>query len=194
MLYIMRHGQTDWNRIHKLQGRTNIPLNEFGRQSSIEAGQQYKDTHLDVCYCSPLDRAQETARLFIGSRDIPIITDERLAEMCFGIYEGEQEVFEKPECPVREFFFNPGGYEATGGAESIEELFERTGEFLNEVAYTIKFPENFGKYKTEYGADAFSYTVRYVFDEFAVELVQNFPTHSYKVKEIHCYIYCSTQE
>lgn len=135
MLYIMRHGQTDWNVKHKLQGKTNISLNEFGRVSSIEAGKQYSEVNIDICYCSPLDRAQETAKLFIGDRDIPIVTDNRLEEMGFGIYEGEEKVFDKPDCPVREFFFNPGEYKAVGGAESIDQVLARTGEFLNEVIY-----------------------------------------------------------
>lgn len=135
MLYIMRHGQTDWNLKHKLQGKTNIPLNELGRQKSIEAGIESKDINFDICYCSPLDRAQETARLFLGGRNVPIVTDNRLEEMGFGIYEGEEEVFGKPECPVREFFFNPAEYVAVNGAESIDDLFARTEEFLEEMVY-----------------------------------------------------------
>lgn len=135
MLYIMRHGRTDWNIKHKLQGRTDIPLNDEGRQMAAEACERYKDVHFDICYCSPLVRARETADILLKGRDIPIITDDRLVEMGFGIYEGYENVFEKPECPVRELFFNPAGYTASGGAESIEELFDRTGNFLKEVAY-----------------------------------------------------------
>ena len=43
MLYIMRHGRTDWNVRHKLQGRTDIPLNDEGRMMAAEAGKQYSD-------------------------------------------------------------------------------------------------------------------------------------------------------
>ena len=137
MLYIIRHGKTDWNLRHKLQGRTDIPLNEQGIKMAREAGEQYKDVHFDVCYVSPLIRARETAKLLLEGRDVPIITDDRLAEMGFGIYEGEEGVFNKPECPVRELFFNPAGYKAVGGAESIEELYDRTGDFLEKVAYPL---------------------------------------------------------
>ncbi len=135
MLYIIRHGKTDWNLRHKLQGKTDIPLNEEGVKMAKDAGERYKDVHFDVCYVSPLTRAQETAKLLLEGRDIPIITDDRLMEMGFGIYEGEEGVFNKPECPVRELFFNPAGYKAVNGAESIEELYERTGDFLEKVAY-----------------------------------------------------------
>ena len=54
MLYIMRHGKTDWNVLHKLQGRTDIPLNEEGRNMARKAAAIYKDINFDVCYCSPL--------------------------------------------------------------------------------------------------------------------------------------------
>ncbi len=137
MLYIMRHGKTDWNLKYKLQGKTDIPLNDMGRQMAEEAHERYKDVHFDVCYCSPLIRARETAEIVLSGRDIPMIIDDRLAEMGFGIYEGTEHVFEKPECPVRELFFNPAGYKAEGGAESLEELLKRTGNFLDEVAYPL---------------------------------------------------------
>ena len=59
MLYIMRHGRTDWNAAHKLQGCSDIPLNNEGRQMAEEAHKKYKDLKFDVCYCSPLIRARE---------------------------------------------------------------------------------------------------------------------------------------
>ena len=137
MLYIMRHGKTDWNLLHKLQGKTDIPLNDMGRQMARQACERYKDVHFDVCYCSPLTRARQTAELVLEGRNIPVIIDERLSEMGFGIYEGTEEVFEKPECPVRVLFFNPEKYEAEGGAESLADLLKRTNEFLNEVAFPL---------------------------------------------------------
>ena len=133
----MRHGKTDWNLLHKLQGKTDIPLNDMGRQMARDARERYKDIHFDVCFSSPLLRARETAELVLEGRDVPVILDDRLAEMGFGIYEGTEEVFEKPECPVRVLFFNPEKYEAVGGAESLESLIKRTSEFLDEVAMPL---------------------------------------------------------
>ncbi len=133
----MRHGKTDWNLLHKLQGKTDIPLNDMGRQMARDARERYKDIHFDVCFSSPLLRARETAELVLEGRDVPVIIDDRLAEMGFGIYEGTEEVFEKPECPVRVLFFNPEKYEAVGGAESLESLIKRTSEFLDEVAMPL---------------------------------------------------------
>ena len=78
MLYIMRHGRTDWNVRHKLQGRTDIPLNEEGRRMAEKAGEEYRDVPLDICYSSPLVRARETAEIVLSGRNIPILTDDRL--------------------------------------------------------------------------------------------------------------------
>jgi len=134
MLYIIRHGKTDWNLEYRLQGRTNIPLNDEGRKMATEAGIELRDIHFDVCYSSPLDRAFETARLLLEGRDVPIITDDRLIEMCFGVCEGTDNVFSKPDCPVYKLFKDPENYVACEGGESFSELYKRTGDFLNNVA------------------------------------------------------------
>lgn len=135
MLYIIRHGKTDWNAIWKLQGRTNIPLNAEGREMAKIAAEKYKNIHFDVCYCSPLDRAQETAKILLEGRNIPIITDDRLIEMCFGKYEGFQNCFDYPELSIYKFFKDPENYVPEENAESIPQLIQRTGNFLKEVVH-----------------------------------------------------------
>ena len=134
MLYIMRHGRTDWNDRHKLQGRTDVPLNEEGRRMAEKAAEEYRDIPLDVCWCSPLIRARETAEIVLRGRDVPILTDDRLREMSFGDYEGQENSFDIPDSPVNVIFWAPEKYTASvGGAETFEELFARTGSFLREV-------------------------------------------------------------
>jgi len=138
MLYVLRHGKTDWNEERKLQGRTDIALNENGRKMAEEAAEEYKNVHFDVCYTSPLIRARETAEILLKNRDVPILEDERLVEMCFGIYEGVANSFDTPELPVNVIFKEPENYkEALPGAESFEDLFQRTGSFLDEVVYPL---------------------------------------------------------
>ena len=68
MLYIMRHGRTVWNMEHKLQGKTDVPLSEAGRPVVEQAAAACRDTHIDVCYCSPLIRAVETAEIVLHGR------------------------------------------------------------------------------------------------------------------------------
>ena len=134
MLYIMRHGKTDWNALHKLQGRTDIPLNDEGRLMAMKAREEYKDIDIDICYCSPLVRAFETAQIVLKDRCIPIIMDDRLVEMSFGEYEGIENSFQIPDCPINVIFKDPSNYtNSVGGAEKFDELFARTGEFLKDV-------------------------------------------------------------
>ena len=132
MLYIMRHGQTDWNITRRLQGRTDTPLNEHGRDMAVAARDKYAELSFDICFCSPLQRARETAEIFLEDRNIPVISDERLIEMSFGEYEGAEGVFQKPEHPAYILFHAPENYVPSGGAESLEHLFQRTGAFLKE--------------------------------------------------------------
>lgn len=133
MLYIMRHGKTDWNVLRKIQGRTDIPLNEEGREMARAAGKECLNVHFDVCYCSPLIRAKETAEIVLQGRNVPIIYDDRLMEMSFGIYEGIENSFQIPDCPINILFQDPARYAAVEGGESLEELFARTGSFIEEI-------------------------------------------------------------
>lgn len=131
-LYIMRHGITEWNVIKKLQGQSDIPLNEDGRALARKAHDEYAGVHFDVCFCSPLVRAKETAALLLEGRGVPVEYDDRLKEMCFGEYEGIENSFAIPDCPINAFFTDPAHYTAPGAAESMEALFARTGAFLDE--------------------------------------------------------------
>ena len=137
MLYIIRHGQTTWNKELRLQGQTDIPLNEEGRRMAREASVQYKDIldSIDICFSSPLIRAYETAELLLSNRELShnIITDDRLKEISFGEFEGLINQVSIPESPVYNLFHKPENYEAVGEAEGLNELLKRTGEFYHEV-------------------------------------------------------------
>ncbi|MBR0040718.1 MAG: histidine phosphatase family protein [Oscillospiraceae bacterium] len=135
MLYIMRHGKTDWNAAHRLQGLTDIPLNDEGRHMAERAREEIRDVPFDVCYSSPLRRARETAEIVLRGRGVPILTDDRLREMSFGVWEGVADSFRIPDCPVNVLFRAPEKYVVpVEGGESFDELFARTGQFLREVA------------------------------------------------------------
>ena len=138
-LYIMRHGRTDWNDRRKIQGRTDIPLNEEGRKMALDAAVKYADIKIDRIYCSTLVRAIETAELFARGKDIPIIKDERLVEMSFGVYEGFERSFDFPDCPVNVLFKDPVNYNPpVEGGESFDELYKRTGSFIDEIMPLVK--------------------------------------------------------
>ncbi len=132
MLYIMRHGTTDWNKLRKLQGNVDIPLNDEGRRMARKAGERYRDVHLDLCFVSPLIRAKETAELFLAGRDVESVVDERIREMSFGICEGVVNPYEN-DCPVHSCFVDPAHYEKVEGGESFDEVYARTQAFLDEL-------------------------------------------------------------
>ena len=76
-LYIIRHGETEWNTVKRMQGQTDIPLNENGINLAKKVGKYMRKIHFDYIIRSPLDRAKTTARLVTEYRDIPLITDKR---------------------------------------------------------------------------------------------------------------------
>ncbi len=133
MLYIMRHGKTDWNEMKKLQGRTDIPLNENGRQMAKLVQADCKEIGFDICYSSPLLRAKETAEIALDGLGVPIVLDERLMEMSFGEAEGCTNYFEGQGQPINLLFQKPAEYEPVEGGESLKQLFDRTGDFLKNV-------------------------------------------------------------
>lgn len=137
MLYIMRHGKTEWNKIEKLQGSVDIPLNDDGIRAARESHDKYKEIKFDICYCSPLIRAKKTAEIFLEGTGTQIVTDDRLKEMSFGEFEGSVGYFNNPENPISKLFTDPESYTSVGGSESFEHLSERTLSFLNEIAYPL---------------------------------------------------------
>ena len=89
ILYVIRHGETAWNKVRRLQGQTDIPLAEEGIRLAKETGIGMKDIPIDLVISSPLQRALQTAECITEGRNIPILTDERIQEISFGDWEGE---------------------------------------------------------------------------------------------------------
>lgn len=132
-LYLVRHGETDWNKQRRIQGQVDIPLNEFGKSLAVKTAAGLKDIPFAVCYSSPLGRAVETAKLILSGRDVPVITDERIEEMAFGEWEGRccsKEGWNLPE-RFRAFFDDPEHYEPAEGGEDFAAVRARVGEFLS---------------------------------------------------------------
>lgn len=134
-IYIVRHGQTEWNKEKRLQGSTDIALTEKGVAMAVESGRNLMDTHFNRIYTSPLSRARVTAEGFRGGRDIPILADDRLRELSFGSYEGhtlEELLAQDPACTFQYFFSDPARYKAPSDGETLEHLIDRASRFLTE--------------------------------------------------------------
>ena len=84
--YIVRHGETDYNKNGRYQGQTDIPLNDLGREQTRYVGQRLAAVALDAIYSSDLSRAYETARAVAAGR--PIQLEPRLREIHVGRVAG----------------------------------------------------------------------------------------------------------
>jgi len=88
-LYLVRHGETDWNAARRIQGRTDIPLNDTGRAQARQAAELLARRRWDAVYSSPLERAHETARIIAERLGLDDVTDvEAFVERDYGEAEG----------------------------------------------------------------------------------------------------------
>lgn len=137
-LYIIRHGETEWNVLRRFQGRSDIPLNEEGRRLARITSEALGQVPFTRIYTSPLKRAYETAMIIKGARDIPVIVESRIIEISFGEYEGlccGKENYNIPDPEFMNFFDKPEAYRPPAGAEGIDQLKARTADFLWEIVH-----------------------------------------------------------
>lgn len=135
-LYFIRHGETVWNTQAKLQGKSDILLNEKGVALARVTGEALADVPFAAIYSSPLKRALQTAQLVAGDRDVPIVTDRRLEEIGFGIWEGlscHKDHYEIPSDSFQDFFLDPFGYQPPAQGETVRHVCGRTADFLEEL-------------------------------------------------------------
>jgi len=126
-LICMRHGQTPWNLEHRIQGHTDIPLDERGHAQAEAVAERLKVLDIEAVYASPLQRAYDTGAHIAAANHCPLIREEALIERYFGTWEGrrmEDVAREEPEawktwieapelCPIPQ-------------SESMQSVMERT--------------------------------------------------------------------
>lgn len=86
MIYVVRHGQTDWNKEKRIAGRRDISLNEVGISQAKITAEKLKEVHFDVVFSSPLKRTMQTAEILTNQK---IQKDERIIERSNGDLEGK---------------------------------------------------------------------------------------------------------
>lgn len=134
-LYIMRHGETDWNKQGLIQGSSDIDLNAYGRELAEKTRDGFaKDgISFDRLYCSPLHRAVETAEIVNEKQHLPILQDERIKEMSFGKYEGHSlKALARSDENLQNCFSKPSLYRPDPTGESFTHLLDRAENFLTE--------------------------------------------------------------
>lgn len=143
IFYIVRHGETEWNRVKRMQGQTDIPLAEEGIRLAKLSGAHMRQLPIDLIISSPLGRAVETAKLMTAGRGIPIMTDARIQEISFGDWEGERILESDVVSPdFRTIFYNdPMHCPVPPGGESFADVLRRTGELFEELVANPEYQD-----------------------------------------------------
>lgn len=131
-LYVIRHGQTNCNKENKYNGKLNEDINEIGIQQAKLVQEDIKKLNIDLIICSPLLRAKHTCNI-VNVNNIPIIFDKRIEERDCGKLTGEK---------LGEFYYtdywNYYSNKRIDGLETIQELFDRVANFLDEIKEKYK--------------------------------------------------------
>ena len=140
-VFVTRHGQTNWNLLGKIQGRTDIELNDTGRAQAEETGNLMKNNKIDLIITSPLKRAKETAEIINKNFNVEILEDVRLMERGFGKSEGLTKT-ERSELktiyPEVEYIWDYNKNVDFNEIEKMQEFCNRIYEFLDEITEKYK--------------------------------------------------------
>jgi probable phosphoglycerate mutase len=126
ILYLIRHGETDWNQSRRLQGHSDIHLNEKGVRQAEKVAARFAAEPIRAVYASDLSRARETARRIAETAGCSVTTLPALRERCYGEWEGL--TYEE----IRERFHNRD--QASCGIETFEDMQQRAVSVLSELA------------------------------------------------------------
>lgn len=129
-IYIIRHGQTDWNLESRAQGRIDIPLNDTGIKQAEVLHNKIGNINFTAVYASPLKRAAKTAEIATEGK-YEIIYDERLKERSFGDYEGKEisTWIDSIGCDIGDIKLNAG----VGNIEPVQDVLARAKNFLDDI-------------------------------------------------------------
>jgi broad specificity phosphatase PhoE len=133
-LYLVRHGQTAWNREEVFRGRADIPLNETGRKEALLTGQYLERVKVDSLYSSPLSRAVETAEAIARYQGKEVQISRGLIDIDFGRWQGvsHERVKERYGDLYRQWKDTPHLVGFPRG-ESLEDVRERALRVIDEI-------------------------------------------------------------
>jgi probable phosphoglycerate mutase len=135
LLYLIRHGRTDWNDAGRLQGQSDPPLNELGRQQARKAASALEKIPFQGVYSSDLRRARQTAQELVERTGLPLRFDRRLREIALGDWEGLAAVDIAARWPNEwQVWLRHPSLARPPGGESLPELEARVRAALDEIA------------------------------------------------------------
>ena len=133
-LYLVRHGQTEWNVLHKIQGYQDSPLTEYGVEQAKWLGDALRDESIDLIFSSSSLRARRTAEIIRGELDIHITECDQFREINLGVWEGKTQSEAKELYPAEyHSFWNEPEKFNLHGSESFHDVFVRAREKLDEL-------------------------------------------------------------
>ena len=133
-LYIIRHGQTDWNIAKKIQGRQDIPLNERGHFQAQCLGKAMENRPITAVFSSPQIRAMETAIAVASPAGVPVIPVRDLMEINYGVWEGKtEEELLRDDRALYEAWWSHPAETAPPEGESINQVNERCRQAWKEI-------------------------------------------------------------
>lgn len=141
-LYIVRHGETEWNVIKRFQGQLNTPLTEKGMEKLRKTGKKLENVLFDEVYTSELGRTVASAKIILNEnrgyknkkRELKKLAE--LNEVYFGVWQGltYEEVFLKYPEEGNNYFYNVKNYKAENvEAEKLEDALERFLKGINKI-------------------------------------------------------------
>ena len=135
-IYLIRHGETDWNSKKLLQGQVDIPLNKKGEQQAKEIAKRLTNVNFDLIFSSNLLRAKRTAEIIALEKKIAVQTTNLLRERSFGSLEGKHvdEVLKILKTDIKKLRTVISERAKEFGAETDEEVISRFLTFIREVA------------------------------------------------------------
>jgi len=133
-IYLVRHGETDWNRDRRYHGSTDLEMNQRGLDQIRTLAGRFAGKRFDAAYSSSLGRARKTAEAVIGDRDIPIAVEPGLAELGFGSWEGlnHADLVEREASTYFDWLADPIDRSPPGG-ESVGEMARRVNAAIRRM-------------------------------------------------------------
>ena len=131
-LWLVRHGETEWNRTSRVQGDTDVPLNDTGLRQAEALAERIGGEAFDRIYASDLQRAAKTAETVFPGQDVQL--DRRLREINLGDFEGKvwRDVPEDEQAQFAVWFNGPYNQPVPGG-ESSDDLRERVAAWVEDL-------------------------------------------------------------
>lgn len=139
-LYLTRHGETIWNTEGRFQGFANSDLTDLGVKQAQWLERRIRDLEIDVVYSSPTGRAYDTAKILEERRNVGITTHDDLREINVGVWEGKNQDEIRELCQENHFNFwnKPSKYVPTEGAESYNEMADRSFKAVSDIVKSNK--------------------------------------------------------